>query len=106
MAAENAVYNNGMHNGNGVMHKHGGSDVERGNAGIGAAMSPQEEDRFERFAAAMAANNKLRDASRVNALRCAAPTWQCWDIFLEAGSNDSGRHCVSERQSAAAVQGG
>ena len=79
MAAENAVYNNGMHNGtgNGVMHKHGASDVERGNAGIGAAMSPQEEDRFERFAAAMAANNKLRDASRVNALRCAAPPSQC-----------------------------
>ena len=34
-------------------------------------MSPQEVDRFERFAATMSANTKLRDASRVNSLRVA-----------------------------------
>ena len=67
MASENVMYSNGHGNGR---HGHGGmSDVEKGNTGIGAAMSPQEEDRFERFAAAMAANNKLRDAQRVNSLR-------------------------------------
>ena len=30
-----------------------------------------QADRFERFAASLSANNKLRDASRVNSLRCA-----------------------------------
>ena len=70
MASENVMYSNGNTNGTTARHGHGLSDVEKGNQGIGAAMSPQEEDRFERFAAAMAANNKLRDAQRVNSLRC------------------------------------
>ena len=76
MANENAVFSNGHGNGmtgHAGRHGHGGmTDVEKGNTGIGAAMSPQEEDRFERFAAAMAANNKLRDAQRVNSLRYTA----------------------------------
>ena len=98
MANENAMYSNGHGNGmTGQAGRHGGmTDVEKGNTGIGAAMSPQEEDRFERFAAAMAANNKLRDAQRVNSLRytsrgqcpaasCPAPPILLTTMWVQSG---------------------